>query len=45
MVEDNKVLLEKVETLKNVANSLMKYVSTKKFSLSRESMGGDALNL
>jgi hypothetical protein len=23
----------------------MKYVSTKKFSLSRESMGGDALNL
>jgi hypothetical protein len=45
MVEDNKVLLEKVETLKNVADSLMKYVSTKKFSLSRESMGVDALNL
>jgi hypothetical protein len=35
MVEENKVLLMKVETLKNVADSLTKYVSTKKFSWCR----------
>ena len=45
MVEDNKVLLEKVDTLKNVANSLTNSVSTEKFSWCRESMGIDALNL
>ena len=28
MVEENKVLLEKVDTLKNAADSLTKYVST-----------------
>jgi hypothetical protein len=32
MVEENKVLLMKVDTLKNIADSLKKYVSTKKFS-------------
>jgi hypothetical protein len=39
MVEENKVLLMKVDTLKNVADSLTKYVSTKKFSWCRGSMG------
>jgi hypothetical protein len=39
MVEENKVLLMKVETLKNVAYSLTKYVSTEKFSWCRGSMG------
>ena len=38
MVED-KVLLEKVDTMKNVANSLTKSVSTEKFSWCRETMG------
>ena len=32
MVEEKKVLLEEVDTLKNVANSLTKSVSIKKFS-------------
>ena len=32
MVEEKKVLLMKVDTLTNVADSLKKYVSTKKFS-------------
>jgi hypothetical protein len=35
MVEEKKVLLEKVDTLKNVADSLTKSVSTKKFSWCR----------
>jgi hypothetical protein len=39
MVEEKKVLLMKVDTLKNVANSLKKSVSTKKFSWCRGSMG------
>jgi hypothetical protein len=39
MVEDKKVLLVKVDTLKNVADSLMKFVSTEKFSWCREAMG------
>jgi hypothetical protein len=39
MVEDKKVLLMKVDTLKNVADSLTKYVSTEKFSWCRGSMG------
>jgi hypothetical protein len=39
MVEQNKVLLEKVDTLKNVADSLTKSISTEKFSWCRESMG------
>ena len=45
MLEDKKVLLDKVHTLKNVADSLTKSVSTEKFSWRRESMGIDALNL
>jgi phosphoribosyl-AMP cyclohydrolase len=39
MVEEKKVLLEKVDTLKNVADSLTKSVSTKKFSWCRVTMG------
>ena len=45
MVENKKVFLEKVDTVKNVANSLTKFVSTEKFSWCRESMGIAALNL
>ena len=44
MVEEKKVLLEKVDTLKNVADSLTKFVSTKKFSWCRVTMGIDALD-
>jgi hypothetical protein len=39
MVEEKKVLLMKVDTLKNVADSLTKSVSTKNFSWCRGSMG------
>lgn len=39
MVEENKMVLVKVGTLKNVADSLTKYVSTKNFSWCRGSMG------
>jgi hypothetical protein len=39
MVEENKVLLEKVDTLKNVADSLTKSVSIEKFSWCRVTMG------
>jgi hypothetical protein len=39
MVEENKVLLMKVETLKNFAESLTKFVSTEMFSWCRGSMG------
>ena len=45
MVEDKKVLLEKVDTMKNVVDSLTKSISIEKFSWCRESMGIDALNL
>ena len=38
MVESMKVLLEKVGTLENVANSLTKYVNTEKFSWCRVAM-------
>jgi hypothetical protein len=44
MVEENKVLLMKVDTLKNVADSLTKYVTTEKLSWCRGSMGIDALD-
>jgi hypothetical protein len=37
-VEDDKVLLEKVDTLKNVTNSLTKSVNTEKLSWCRETM-------
>jgi hypothetical protein len=43
MVEE-KVLLDKVDTLDNVANSLTKFVSTENFSWCRESMGISALD-
>jgi hypothetical protein len=39
MVEEMKVLLMKVYTLKNVADSLTKSMSTKKFPWCRGSMG------
>ena len=39
MVESKKVLLKKVGTLDNVADSLTKCVSTEKFSWCREAMG------
>jgi phosphoribosyl-AMP cyclohydrolase len=44
MIEERKILLMKVDTLKNVADSLTKSVSTKKFSWCRESMGIVALD-
>ena len=39
MVENKRVLLVKVETLKNVADALKKSVITQKFSWCREKMG------
>ena len=45
MVEDKKVLLEKVDTVKNVVDSLTNYVSIEKFSWCRETMGITSLNL
>ena len=39
MVEDKRVFMVKVENLKNVADALMKSVSTHKFSWYRETMG------
>ena len=44
MVESMKVLLEKVDTLENVANSLTKSMSTEKFSWCRATMGISGLN-
>jgi hypothetical protein len=44
MVEDKKVLLVKVDTLKNIVDSLTKSVSTEKFSWCREAMGIASLN-
>jgi hypothetical protein len=44
MIEEKKVSLMKVDTLNNVADSLTKYVSTKKFSWCRGSMGITALD-
>jgi hypothetical protein len=44
-VESNKVLLEKVDTLENIANLLTKSVSVVKLSWCREAMGIDALGL
>ena len=44
MVEEKKVSLIKVDTLKNVADSLTKSVSTEKFSWYRGSMGIVALD-
>jgi len=39
MTEDRKVLLVKVDTLKNIVDALTKYVSSEKFSWCREAMG------
>jgi hypothetical protein len=44
MVEEKKVLAMKVDTLKNVAYSLTKHVSTKKFFWCRGFMGILALD-
>ena len=44
MVESMKVLLEKVDTLDNVVDSLIKSVSTKNFSWCRVAMGIYALD-
>ena len=44
MVESMKLLLEKVNTLENVADSLTKYVSTEKFFWCRVEMGISALD-
>jgi hypothetical protein len=44
MVEDKKVLLKKVDTFRNVADSLTNYMSTKNFSWCREAMGIVALD-
>jgi hypothetical protein len=45
MVERNKVLLEKVDTLENIADSLTKSMSVVKFSWCKEVMGIVALGL
>jgi hypothetical protein len=39
MVQGKKVLLVNMDTLKNVADCLTKYVSTEKFPWCREAMG------
>ena len=39
MIEDKKVLLVKVDTLKNTADALTKFVSSENFSWFREAMG------
>jgi len=39
MIEDKKVFLVKVDTLKNTADALTKSVSSEKFSWCRETMG------
>ena len=39
MIEDKKMLLVKVDTLKNTVNALTKSVSPEKFSWCRETMG------
>jgi hypothetical protein len=44
MVEEKKVLLEKVDTMKNVSDSLTKSVSREKFSYCRVTMGIAALD-
>ena len=44
MVESMKVLLEKVDTLENVADSLTKSVSTEKLSWCRAAMGISTLD-
>ena len=43
MIEDKKVLLVKVDTLKNTADALTKFVSSEKFSWCRETLGVSGL--
>jgi hypothetical protein len=45
MMEINKVLLDKVDTLENITDSLTKYVSVMKFSWCREAMGITSMGL
>jgi hypothetical protein len=45
MVESNKELLEKVDTLETIIDSLTKYVSVVKFSWCREVMGIASLGM
>ena len=45
MVEDKKVLLKKVDTLKNFANSFINLVSIEKLTWCREYVGIDSMNL
>jgi hypothetical protein len=45
MVESNKVLLKKVDTLENIADLLNKFVISMKFSWCRETMGIASLGL
>jgi hypothetical protein len=45
MVESNKVLLKKVDTLENIVDSLTNSVSAVKFSWCREAMGITSLDL
>jgi len=45
MVERNKVMVEKVDTLENIAYPLTKSVSVVKFSWYREAMGIATLGL
>jgi hypothetical protein len=44
-VESNKVLLEKIDTLENIADSLNTFVSDVKLSWCREAMGIVSLGL
>jgi len=44
MVEEKKVLLVKVDTLKNIVDALKKYVNTEKISWCRETMGIAGIN-
>jgi len=43
MIEDKKVFLVKVDTLKNTTDALTKFVSSEKFSWCRETMGVSGL--
>jgi hypothetical protein len=45
MVESNKVMLDKVDTLENITDSLKNSMSVVKFYWCREAMGIDALGL
>ena len=44
MIKDKKVLLVKVDTLKNITDALKKSLSSQKFSSCRETMGNAGLD-